>query len=157
MAKSGRTRRPVEQRLAELLAIDPATGCHNFKGGKNAKGYGRFKVDRRTIALPHRLAYEFAKGPIPDGMVIDHLCRNPACCNPDHLEPVTAAENTRRGNSGLKDAVKTQCPQGHAYDAANTGRSAKGGRYCRICKREQTTRNSRARRARLKEASDEQH
>lgn len=115
------------------LVEDPVTGCLNWTGAKNQKGYGRLRAKGRGLVLPHRIAYELAKGPIPEGLVIDHLCRNPACCNPDHLEAVTQQENARRGNSGLKNAIKTHCPQGHPYDKANTYRPPSGDRMCRTC------------------------
>lgn len=139
--------RPLVERLLEKLIPDPVTGCLNWAGAKNLKGYGRIKETRGPTRLPHRVAYEIARGTIPEGLVIDHLCRNPACCNPDHLEAVTLRENTRRGNSGLKDAIKTHCPQGHPYDEVNTRRTLSGNRYCAICKRDQTNATSRRRRA----------
>jgi hypothetical protein len=94
----------------ELIEIDPASGCHVWQGRKNAKGYGQ--VGRHGLA--HRVAYEAACGPIPDGLVIDHLCRNRACCNPAHMEPVTPGENVRRGNCPpMVNARKTHCKSGH--------------------------------------------
>lgn len=123
---------PLGLRMAVYTSFDPATGCVNWTGGKSLKGYGRIRVGAKHQAA-HRVAWELERGPIPPGLVIDHLCRNPACCRPEHMEPVTTGENTRRGNSGLKDARKTHCPQGHPYDAANTYRPPSGGRMCRRC------------------------
>jgi len=124
---------PFPQNLATKLAADPETGCMIFTRAKNAKGYGRLKGPDRRLRLAHRVAYEATRGPIPAGLVIDHLCRNPACCNPAHLEAVTTQENTRRANSGLKDAIKTHCPQGHPYDEANIYRGRRGERQCKTC------------------------
>lgn len=75
--------------------VDPDTGCWIWTGLRSTAGYGR--TGPSTFA--HREYYEKANGPIPDGLSLDHLCRTPACVNPDHLEPVTHAENLRRGNS----------------------------------------------------------
>lgn len=80
----------------------------------------------------HRVVYEMMVGPIPAGMYLDHLCRNPPCCNPAHLEPVTNAENIRRGYE-----AKGACRNGHAFSLdASSGRGAggyKGWRVCRVC------------------------
>lgn len=74
--------------------VDRETGCWIWRAGMGAAGYGM-----NNSRAAHRVMYERHKGPIPDGLVLDHLCRNPPCVNPDHLEPVTPGENTRRGNS----------------------------------------------------------
>jgi len=71
--------------------------CWLWTGGNDRRGYGRFSdADQRQV-LAHRFAYELLVGPIPEGLDLDHLCRVPACVNPAHLEPVTNAENHRRG------------------------------------------------------------
>lgn len=75
--------------------VDPDTGCWLWLGCKSPLGYGYVKRSGHRAA--HRLYYTEHVGPIPDGLVLDHLCRNPSCVNPDHLEPVTNAENGRRG------------------------------------------------------------
>lgn len=73
-------------------------GCWEWQGVRTTGGYGRFDIDGRTVAA-HRYAYESRVGPIPPRLVIDHLCRNPPCVRPDHLEPVTTIQNTLRGNA----------------------------------------------------------
>lgn len=70
-------------------------GCWNWTGG-TTKGYGSFSAVGRKKVYAHRFSWELHRGPIPDGLVIDHLCRNTRCVNPDHLEPVTQLENVRR-------------------------------------------------------------
>jgi len=72
-------------------------GCWIFTGYKNAKGYGMMRNGGPNMEYAHRVFYKRAKGEIPEGMQLDHLCRNPPCVNPDHLEPVTSTQNQRRG------------------------------------------------------------
>lgn len=105
-------------------------GCLNFTGYIDRDGYGRV-YDRLsgTRMSAHRLAYELTVGPIPDGLHLDHLCRTRSCVEPSHLEPVTAAENQRRG---LKGVLLTSCPDGHPYDEQNT-RWTGNRRHCRAC------------------------
>src|SRR5690348_1907218 len=91
-------------------------------------GYGQFKIDGKQ-RYAHRVSYELTVGPIPDGLQIDHLCRNRACVNPAHMEPVTPRVNTLRGIGGAAArAARTHCPRGHAYTAENTYRSRRNQR-----------------------------
>lgn len=114
--------------------VDDASGCWIWQRGGNGCGYGILRVGRKSV-LAHRHYYEQHVGPIPAGLVIDHLCRNPSCVNPAHLEVVTVRENTLRGvGPAARNAVKTHCPKGHAYDDANT-HIKKGTRQCRACDR----------------------
>lgn len=151
--KTRRTPRPVE--AAFWANVDrngpvprPDMGpCWVWTGMLNPGGYGYF--NRPGLSrLPHRLAYEWARGPIPDGLDLDHLCHLPPCTggvecphrrcvNPDHLDPVTRADNTRRSPLTLTGANirKTHCPKGHPYDEANTATSKAGKRKCRECNR----------------------
>lgn len=104
-------------------------GCWVWTGVMHPRGYGWAK---RNV-LAHRWIYEHMVGPIPAGLCIDHLCRNRRCQNPAHMEPVTLAENTRRGGN----AIKTHCPVGHPYSMDNTYIEPDGiARRCRACARE---------------------
>ena len=106
----------------------------NRSGGKNA-GYGQFWVHGRLVKA-HRYAYEMEYGPIPDGAVIDHLCRNRGCVNPLHLEAVSHRTNIRRGEGiAAINAIKEACINGHAFDEKNTGYRG-ATRYCRTCLRD---------------------
>ena len=85
----------------------------------------------------HRCSYEFLKGEIPNGLVIDHLCRVRNCINPDHLEPVTPLENMMRGNNQtVTNKTKTVCKNGHEFTPENTYTNPYSGkRKCRTCNR----------------------
>jgi hypothetical protein len=98
-------------------------------------GYGRFQVGVGKCVQAHRWSYEQLIGPIPQGLVLDHLCRTPACVNPAHLEPVTSSTNVKRGEVGLRHRSKTHCPQGHEYSAENTYVHRGTNRHCRACLR----------------------
>jgi hypothetical protein len=91
--------------------VDFEGECWVWLGALNAAGYGHL----RRFGYAHRLSWEMLRGPIPQGMTIDHLCRNRKCVRPDHLEVVSRAENVRREN-----ASRSHCPQGHPYAAVNT-------------------------------------
>lgn len=111
--------------------------CWQWTAGAISTGYGLFHQANRKAVLAHRYSYEQLVGPIPDGLVIDHLCRNRRCVNPAHLEAVTTGVNTRRGlGVSTFNALKTDCPAGHPYSTENTYVSPKGSRICRACARE---------------------
>lgn len=110
--------------------------CWIWTAGATAEGYGEIRVDG-VERYAHRLSYEWAKGSIPKGLTIDHLCRNPRCVNPDHLETVTRRENTLRGiNPAAQNARKIACKYGHPLTEDNVYRYRNGReRRCRTCHR----------------------
>lgn len=123
---------PVVPRIRRYSVVDPATDCWNWKRKLTHEGYGHMTVRNKTC-LAHRASYEAFVGPIPHGLTIDHLCGNPSCVNPAHLEPVTMKENLARGNSfSAVNAKKTHCNSGHPLSGTNLY-LCKGRRQCRRC------------------------
>lgn len=114
--------------------------CVEWGGFRNSDGYGIRTVNRRRMRA-HRAAYEEEVGPIPEGLVLDHLCGNRACINVEHLEPVTRGENSRRGAIG-QPRTKTECKQGHPFVKGSFSlmRGGTDRKYmvkrCLICHRE---------------------
>ena len=121
----------IEDRFSEK--VDKSGTCWIWIGAKTKSGYGNFFVGPGNMRA-HRFSYLAQNGAIPPGMQLDHLCRNPICVNPLHLEPVTNKENGRRG---LKGILRTSCIHGHPYTPENTVTRKRGDRECRICHREQ--------------------
>lgn len=128
----GPDRRPVDERFWEKVDTRGSDECWPWLAQKNKAGYGSFKMPgrdgRRTTA--HRMAYVLAGGAIPEGWYVDHLCRNPSCCNPEHLEAVTPRENTLRGEVRQREL----CRHGHPLDGWTTSAWGHKTRYCRTCK-----------------------
>ncbi len=115
---------------ANCPAFDP---CWIWQGKISGNGYGHIWLAGKTVGA-HRLSYKLLVGAIPSRMTLDHLCRNRACVNPNHLEVVTNRTNLLRGISfSAQNARRTHCPQGHPYDLFNTYVTSKGKRDCRRC------------------------
>lgn len=133
----------VEERF--WSKVDKTAGCWVWTAGRVGGGYGTFTVDRRA-QVAHRFAYELLVGPVPDGLQLDHLCRNRQCVNPAHLEPVTARTNLLRGEGvAAKNARKTHCNRGHAYTAETTYvYKDTGHRLCKVCQRQWQRENRKA-------------
>lgn len=122
----------IERALRKVEADE--NGCWIFTGCTDPHGYGHIGFATGETGLVHRLVYEFYVGPIPDGYHIDHLCKVPSCCNPQHLEAVTPQENYRRSDSpSAINSRKSHCPRGHEYDYTIATRNT---RICRTCKNE---------------------
>ena len=128
----------LEERFWAKVDLAGPNGCWLWTAGHTSHGYGAFNYRVGTLwkqAYAHRLAYEAVIGPIPPGLQIDHLCRNRACVNPEHLEPVTRKTNLLRGASfSAVNARKTHCVRGHEFSASNTYMRRSGRRGCRSCR-----------------------
>ena len=123
----------LEERFWAKVESGPGD-CWTWTGSAH-KGYGRFGANGRTVKS-HRWAYEYMVAEIPEGLVIDHLCLNRSCVNPDHMDPVPQSVNAARSNAGPNHhGGRTHCKRGHEFTPKNTGRDSRGDRYCRTCMR----------------------
>lgn len=113
--------------------VDKTGECWAWLAAKDRDGYGMFQYVGAPLRA-HRVAYELTIGPIPAGLTLDHLCRNPSCVNPAHLEPVTNRENTFRSplTQASVNARKTHCKHGHPFSGSNLV-LRDGRRRCRAC------------------------
>lgn len=116
--------------------------CWIWLASLDGKGYGQINAGFRPTKMrrAHRVSYELCVGSIPVGLDLDHLCRNPRCVNPKHLEPTTRKVNLLRGDTvTARHASRIHCPKGHPYDEANTAYAQKSNgnhsRYCMTCNR----------------------
>lgn len=126
--------KPIIPRLEKYSYVD-SNGCWVWKGAKNLQGYGKISW-KGKLHQAHRVSYKIFVGKISSGLHIDHLCRNPPCINPKHLEPVTIKENVARGEKGRM--VKF-CAQGHEYTPENTYIAPDNGtRKCKTCRKERS-------------------
>lgn len=111
---------------------EPNSGCWLWLGSTNGAGYGTLSGSRDKRLYAHRESYRLARGDIPAGLQLDHLCRNRLCVNPDHLEPVTNAENTRRGKVSALRPARLACKNGHPL-SSNAYKDSRGATQCRAC------------------------
>jgi hypothetical protein len=121
----------VRDRIQNLSIPEPNTGCWLWLGRWTRDGYGQISLLNKT-QLTHRVSYFIFVGEIPQGLEIDHKCRNKCCVNPAHLEPVTHVENMRRYFPHSKVVLRTTCIRGHIFDRV---RKSGGKRYCTECHR----------------------
>lgn len=122
--------------------VDATGECWLWQASKTRGGYGQYRCPRPDGSVgmkrAHRVSYEAARGPIPEGMTLDHLCRTVACVRPSHLEVVSLAENIRRSGSigrlASRQRARTHCKNGHEFTPDNTY-VWRGHRHCRVCSR----------------------
>jgi hypothetical protein len=153
MAKPGPKRQEPMERFTKKVS-EHESGCWLWTGS-GVKGYGQF-WDGERLVLAHRFAFEALSGPIPDGMVLDHLCRTKACVNPAHLEPVKQSRNIGRGvNKGARAIRTDACWRGHALSGENVYINPSGYRQCRECQRRRSREYKARKRAAIRSAYEE--
>lgn len=133
------------ERFWAKVSKGPDDGCWRWTGATLRNGYGYFRGEQGRSVLAHRWAYEDAFGPMPSGLVTDHLCRNRSCVRPAHLEAVTQRENVLRGLN-IGRPRRSTCRNGHALVAGNIDTRPGGGRRCSTCRRARENRYNAARR-----------
>jgi len=127
------TEKPSVVERLQARVVKAADGCWVWTGALNKAGYGAIGSGTKVLRT-HRVMYEHLVGPIPDGLQLDHLCRNRACCNPEHLEPVTNHENWMRGEHPVVKAIRDRvCKRGHELTDDNVYVRKSGGILCRTC------------------------
>jgi hypothetical protein len=133
--------RTILDRFMGFVSPEPNSGCWLWMGYCQPTGYGHFGTGNGHIKKAHRFIYEYLHGPIRNGLDLDHLCRVRCCVNPQHLEPVSRAENLRRSPI-VRAAIDkmnhdkrclTHCSHGHEYTPINTRMLSDGSRKCRQC------------------------
>jgi hypothetical protein len=136
MALWGLAGLPLADRMLISVGRSEPNECWPWKGRVSSTGYGTIKHRGRTLKA-HRVAYEMANGPIPDGLVVMHICDNPPCCNPNHLRLGTVADNNNDRDQKGRNAhsAKTHCLWGHEFNQENTYVTRHGHRVCRACRR----------------------
>ena len=137
-------KRPLLERLMEKVRVEPS-GCWAWTACLDSDGYGRITLDKKML-IAHRASYMVHVGPIPKGLTLDHVCRNRACVNPAHLEPVSNRENVLRGTGKTaENARRTECVNGHPFAGENLSITKLGHRVCRECTRSRARAKYRAR------------
>lgn len=131
-------RKTSADRMSEATIYEPNSGCLLYLKSLNRHGYGKFVMSgQRGWQLAHRASYILEVGNIPEGLQLDHLCRNRACVNPRHLEVVPNRVNVLRGvGFAAVNARLTECRRGHPFDEVNTYHMSSTERACRTCRRE---------------------
>jgi len=121
------------EKFRRRVHLDFESGCWVWTGTPQRNGYGQFFAGGRS-RVAHRVSYELHIGPIPEGLHVDHLCRNRRCVNPSHLEPVTPQENERRGfGVAARNRRKTHCRNGHPLIQKPNVEPYR--RYCPVCRK----------------------
>lgn len=139
--KSRGVRNTIEWVLDQLIPSE--NGCLVWHGTRNTHEYGQVSYKGR-YRMVHRLVYETRVGPIPRGMVLHHVCKNPPCANPAHLVVMSPSEHLRLHGIGRPGYRKTHCIHGHKMDEANTHVTKRGFHQCRACGRAKEERKRRA-------------